>query len=121
MSSEAQYLLALYILTHRREPPIPTSVAAEMLDKSPTSIMEMFQRLDRDGLVAYERYEGATLTELGREPAATLHEAYVTVSWFFRSILDLDAYEEEVMDLAGLISPTVAERLAMTLPVETRH
>lgn len=39
----------------------------------------------------------------------------MTVSWFFRSVLDLDEHESEAMELAGLVSPTVAERLAATL------
>ena len=44
---------------------------------------------------------------------------HVIVSWFFRDVLDLDAHEEEAMELAGFLSPTVAERLAATLPCET--
>ena len=59
------------------------------------------------------------LTDVGRERAAELHETYVTVSWVFRSILDLEDHEAEAMNLAGLVSPTVAERLAATLPTET--
>ncbi|KZN24846.1 MULTISPECIES: metal-dependent transcriptional regulator [unclassified Haladaptatus] len=118
MSGVTQYLLALYILEHRREPPIQTNVVAETLDKSPASVTAMFQRLENDELVTYEPYKGATLTDAGRERAATLHETYVTVSWFFRSVLDLDSYEAEAMELAGFLSPTVAKRLAATLPYE---
>jgi len=33
--------------------------------------------------------------------------------------LELDDYEKEAMELAGLVSPTVAKRLADTLPTET--
>ncbi|WP_231186575.1 metal-dependent transcriptional regulator [Haladaptatus sp. DYF46] len=119
MKGTTQYLLALYILAHREDPPISPGAVAELLDKSPASITGMFQRLDDEGLISYEPYEGATLTETGRERAATLHESYVTVSWFFREVLDLDAHEEEAMELAGFLSPTVAERLAATLPCET--
>jgi len=119
MKGTTWYLLALYILAHREEPPISPGAVAELLDKSPASITGMFQRLDDEGLISYEPYEGATLTETGRERAATLHESYVTVSWFFRDVLNLDAHEEEAMELAGFLSPEVAERLAATLPCET--
>lgn len=64
------------------EPPIRTNAVAETLDRSPAIVTETFQRLDREGLVTYESYKGVTLTDVGRERAAELHEAYVTVSWF---------------------------------------
>jgi DtxR family Mn-dependent transcriptional regulator len=119
MTGAPQYLLAVYILGHRNEEPIRTNAVAEALDRSPATVTETFKRLDEAGLAEYEPYEGATLTAAGRERAAELHETYVTVSWFFRSVLDLDDYETQAMGLAGLVSPTVAERLAETLPVDT--
>jgi DtxR family Mn-dependent transcriptional regulator len=89
-----------------------------MLERSPSAATEMCQRLAEDGLVSYEAYEGATLTESGPDRAARLHETYVAVSWFFRGVLDLDEYETEAMALAGLVSPTVTERLAAALPTD---
>ncbi|GAD52528.1 iron-dependent repressor [Halarchaeum acidiphilum MH1-52-1] len=118
MSGDDRYLLAVYILEHRREPPIESSAVAELLDVSQASATEMFQRLDDRGLVTYESYAGATPTDAGRERADSLHETYVTVSWFYRSVLDLDSHEAEAMELAGLVSPSVVERLASTLPHE---
>lgn len=119
MNRTPRYLLAVYIEQHRRNPPIPPGDVAEMVGRSPAATTEMLQRLEDEGLVSYEPYEGVTLTESGRERATTLHETYVTVSWFFRNVLDLDDYETEAMELAGLVSPTVAERLAAMLPCET--
>lgn len=118
MTGAAQYLLAVYILDHRGDKPVRTSDVADTLDRSPGTVTETFQRLDADGLVAYEAYEGVTLTDAGRERAAELHEAYVALSWFFRRVLELDDYEAEAMELAGLVSPEVAERLADTLLAE---
>ena len=116
MRGAPQYLLAIYIAQHRHDPPIPSGVIAEMLDRSPAAVTEMCQRLGETELVSYEPYEGVTLTKSGRERATTLHETYVTVSWFFRGVLGLDDHESEAMELAGLVSPAVAERLADTLP-----
>jgi len=46
---------------------------------------------------------------------------YVTLSWFFRSVLDLETYESEAMELAGVLDPSVADRLTTVLPVEEQH
>lgn len=116
MNRTPQYLLAIYIAQHRDEPPVPPGELAELLDRSPATVTEACQRLAGQGLVAHEPYEGVTLTETGEARAADLHEAYVTVSWFFRHVLDLDDHETEAMELAGLVSPMVARRLAATLP-----
>lgn len=77
----------------------------------------MLQRLNEQGLVRYEPYEGATLTDGGRGRSAELHESYVTLSWFFRSVLELATHEAEAMELAGVIDPSVAERLTTVLPI----
>lgn len=116
MSGGLQYLLAVYILQQRENPPVQTNAVADALDRSAASVTESFQRLEADGFLEYEPYEGVELTAAGRERAAELHESYVTVSWFFRSVLDLDDYEGEAMQVAGVVSPFVAERLAATLP-----
>ncbi|MEE6209398.1 metal-dependent transcriptional regulator [Salarchaeum sp. III] len=118
MNGDAPYLLAVYIVLEQRGSPVSTSAVAELLDRSPSTVTEQFKHLDRDGLVHHEPYEGATLTEDGRERAAALHEAYVTVSWFYRSVLDLDSREADAMQVAGLLSPGVADRLAAMLPYD---
>jgi DtxR family Mn-dependent transcriptional regulator len=118
MTRTSQYLLALYIAEHRLTPPIPPGEIAEMLDRSPASVTEMLNRLDRDGLVSYESYEGATLTDAGREQAEQFHQSYVALSWFFRDVLGLDAHEQEAMEMAGMVSPVVAERIVSVLSEE---
>ena len=115
MTGAPQYLLAIYIAEHRQDPPVSFGVVADVLDRSPASVTEMCQRLDEQGLVAHEPYEGVTLTDEGREQAVDLHETYVTLSWFFRDVLELDDYEEEAMAMAGTVSADVTERLATAL------
>ncbi|VTT85128.1 iron-dependent repressor [Halorubrum sp. DM2] len=115
MTAESDYLLALFIAEQQSSPPISSGQLATALDRSQAATTEMFQRLETEGLVEYEPYEGAKLTSSGCEQAEALHETYVTLSWFFRSVLDLDTHEREAMRMAGLVSPTVAERLAETL------
>lgn len=118
MSGADQYLLAVYIESQRSGTPVSSGAVVTRLDKSPPSVTEMLQRLDDRGLVTYEPYEGATLTNAGRERATALHESYVTLSWFFRSVLELETHESEAMELAGVVDPSVADRLTTVLPVE---
>jgi len=121
MSGAAQYLLAVYIAAHSHGSPVATGTIAELLEKTPATVTQTMQRLDDEGLVDHEAYRGTTLTPAGRERAATLHETYVTVSWFFRSVLELNDHEAEAMELAGLVSPTVAERLVAALPYDIKE
>ncbi|WP_435130181.1 metal-dependent transcriptional regulator [Halobaculum sp. D14] len=118
MSGADQYLLAVYIESQRNGAPVSSGAVADRLDKSPASVTEMFPRLDDHGLVGYEPYKGATLTDAGRDRAANLHKSYVTLSWFFRSVLELETHESEAMELAGVIDPGVTDRLVQLLPAE---
>lgn len=115
MSGSAQYLVALYVVEQREEPPVSSGAVADLLGKSGGTVTEMFHKLADEGFVEYEPYEGARLTDAGREAAAERHETYVTLSWFFRDVLELPEYEQEAMEMAGAVSPTVARRLAATL------
>ena len=72
----------------------------------------------RAGLVTYEPYEDATLTDEGRETVAELCEAYTTLSAFFRDVLDIEDHEGEAARIAGTISPGAAEWVASMLPLE---
>jgi DtxR family Mn-dependent transcriptional regulator len=116
MNGGSQYLLELYIAEQGDSPPVSSGAVADTLDRSPPTVTERFQRLAEEGLVLYEPYEGATLTREGERLAKELHETYVTLSWFFRSVLELDDHEAEAMELAGAVSPDVADRLAFALP-----
>jgi len=115
MPDESEYLLVLYVAEQADGPPVAPGHVAEELDRSPAATTEMLQRLESRGLVTYEPYQGATLTVDGRERAADVHETYRTLTRFFRDVLDLDDCEAEARQLAGTVSPTVADRLASTL------
>ena len=121
MSGADQYLLAIYIESERSESPVSSGAVAERLDKSPASVTEMLQRLNDRELVTYGPYNGATLTKAGRDGATELRDSYVTLSWVFRSVLDLETHESEAMEMAGVIGPKVVDRLATVLPVEGLH
>jgi|AntRauTorcE11898_2_1112593.scaffolds.fasta_scaffold00147_34 Mn-dependent DtxR family transcriptional regulator len=118
MTGASQYLLVLYVAEQRGSGPIPPGEVADAVGRSPAATTEMLQRLERRGLVAHEPYEGATLTPDGRETGEDLYRSYATLVRFFETVLGLDDYEENAMELAGIVSPTVADRLASTLPLD---
>jgi Mn-dependent DtxR family transcriptional regulator len=115
MSEASQYLLVVHIVERRESGPVAPGTIAAAVDRSPAAVTEMLQRLDERGLVVHEPYEGATLTAEGRETAAELYESYTTLARFFGQVLDLADPEREALQLAGAVSPAVAERLAETL------
>lgn len=119
MSSNNLYVLAIYIITRCREPPVQTQTVARKLDRSKDTVSEMFQQLEDAGLVTYEPYEGVTLTESGRTRGETLYERYVVVSLFYQSVLDLDSHDRAAMEAAASLSESVTDRLAAVLPFET--
>lgn len=115
MSETARYLLAAFLAERRHSPPVSTGQVADAVGRSPSATTEMLQRLESRGLLTHEPYEGVTLSDEGREAAEQLHESYLVLARFFRDVLDIDDYAEEAMDVAGTVSPSVAERLSETL------
>ena len=115
MNRTAQYLAVVYRLSREEGEPVPSGRIAETLDRSPAATTEMIQRLESEGLVEHEPYEGVRLTASGRERAAERYRTYETLRVFFRDVLELDAYEREAFELVGAVSPTVAERLEETI------
>lgn len=65
MSGADLYLLAVYIEAQHSGTPVSSGALVDRLKKSPPSVTEMLQRFDEQGLVVYEPYEGATLTDAG--------------------------------------------------------
>jgi len=122
MTGAAQYLLAIYLLVRQDSEPVATGAIAEKVGRSESATTEMVQRLDSKGWIAYEPYQGASLTPDGQAQGNELYETYVTLSRFFDDVLDLEEHEQEAMELAGTVSKTVAVRLETTLlsdsPVE---
>jgi Mn-dependent DtxR family transcriptional regulator len=115
MTDASEYLLVIYAAERDDETPIAPGRIADAVGRSPAATTEMLQRLEDRGLVVREPYEGAELTSEGRETAADLYETYRTLSRFFREVLDLEAPEDEAMQLVSCVSPVVTERLSAAL------
>ena len=115
MSDAAQYLLVVHQLAGPTGESVASGQVADELGRSPSSATEMLQRLADQGLVDYKPYNGTQLTDTGRERAVELQESYLVLRRFFDDVLDLDDPDAEAFELAGSVSPLVADRLATTV------
>ncbi|WP_049928310.1 metal-dependent transcriptional regulator [Halopiger goleimassiliensis] len=115
MTDASQYLLVCYLEARADGEPVAPGDVAERLDRSPAATTEMLQRLEQRGYLAYEPYEGATLTAAGRREAESLYDSYVVLAEFFRTVLELEDPDREAIELAGHVSSLVTDRVAETL------
>jgi DtxR family transcriptional regulator, Mn-dependent transcriptional regulator len=88
-------------------------VAARLL-VSPASVSNMFVRLQEMGLVEYERYQGASLTERGRLEAVRLVRRHRLIETFLLEHLGYDWQEvhQEAERLEHAVSDDFTRRLA---------
>ena len=94
-----------------------TKDVAVRLSVSSASVSNMFARLQEMGLVSYERYRGATLTEKGRKEALRLVRRHRLIETFLLEHLGYDWQEvhEEAERLEHAVSDGFTERLAELL------
>jgi DtxR family Mn-dependent transcriptional regulator len=79
------YLEAILNVTLEKGYARTKDVACE-LDLSPSSVVEMFRKLDAMRLVEYRRYEGVVLNPAGREIAEVIKARHDTLREFLRII-----------------------------------
>jgi DtxR family Mn-dependent transcriptional regulator len=91
-----------------------TKDVAARLSVSAASVSNMFVRLQEMGLVEYERYRGATLTQRGREEALRLVRRHRLIETFLLEHLGYSWEEvhEEAERLEHAVSDGFTERLA---------
>jgi len=116
-SSVGDYLKAVWELAVDAEGAASTKSVATRLSVSSASVTNMFARLQEMGLVRYERYRGATLTERGRKEALRLVRRHRLIETFLLEHLGYDwqevHYEAERLEHA--VSDGFTERLAQLL------
>ncbi|MEY7849984.1 metal-dependent transcriptional regulator [Natrarchaeobius sp. A-rgal3] len=118
MTGAPQYLLVVYAAHRNGLDVVPPGHVADALGTAPSTTTEAFQRLADRGLVEYEPYDGVVLTADGHETAEELFEAYLTLSRFFRDVLEIDDHDREAMIMAGAVGRQVVDRLATTVLTE---
>jgi DtxR family Mn-dependent transcriptional regulator len=92
-SSVGDYLIAVWKLAEDSGGAASTKDVAARHSVSPASASNMFARLQEMGLVKYERYRGATLTERGRKEALRLVRRHRLIETFLLEHLGYDWQE----------------------------
>ncbi len=111
MNTADQYLKAIYIAEQLDDGPASTSTLADVLEVSPASATEMVDKLEDQGLVEHEKYNGTQLTTEGTKRAKTALETYCILQRFLRNVLEVEQYRAEAHALEAVIDETVAQRL----------
>ena len=114
-ASVGSYLKAIWELAE--EGAASTKNVADRLSFSPASVTNMFARLREMGLVEYERYRGASLTEEGLSEALRLVRRHRLIEAFLLNQLGYSWEEvhEEAEKLEHAVSDRFTERLAELL------
>jgi DtxR family Mn-dependent transcriptional regulator len=116
-SSVGDYLKAVFELAADSEDAASTKGVAARLSVSAASVSNMFARLQEMGLVEYERYRGATLTERGRSEALRLVRRHRLIETFLLEHLGYDWQDvhAEAERLEHAVSDAFTDRLAELL------
>ncbi|RKD88651.1 metal-dependent transcriptional regulator [Halopiger aswanensis] len=103
---QGRYLIAVYRLTRSHDERVRTGTVSDRLEVSPASVTEMFDRLESEGLVDYEKQKGVTVTARGEKVARELVRRQRVVRAFFDS------------ELGITLSPETGYRIGFVLPDE---
>lgn len=101
-----EYLETIYDL-ELRDGSAKTTAIARCLRISPPSVTEVLRSLAGKGLVVYEPYRGATLTEEGRRVAGTIKRRHRLLEVFLTEVLKLN--REKVHEEACRMEHTISE------------
>ena len=93
MKTIEDYVELLYILQQRKKR-VHTSAVAKALSISPASVTEIFQKLNQEGYLHYEKYYGVTLTNKGKQVAIATKKKHETL----RKFLVLLGVDEQIAD-----------------------
>jgi Mn-dependent DtxR family transcriptional regulator len=107
------YLKIMYLLTKDTDAPAKTGAISQGLDVSPASVTGMLERLQEEGLVRHEKYQGALLTERGRRIARDILEKHCILERFLVEQLGVPEgqYHDQACKMEHAVYDDTAERL----------
>jgi len=103
-----EYLETIYRLEEDRLP-AKTGEVAKHLAVAPASVTDMLQRLERAGLVTYEPYKGAVLTDEGRRLARQVLARHRIMQAFLQEVCGME--HREAHDAACDMEHTIPKPL----------
>jgi DtxR family Mn-dependent transcriptional regulator len=113
--SEGRYLCGLLFLTLDADEPIASGELADYLGVSVASVTEMVAAFDERGLVAYEPYEGAELTERGERVARKIMWRRCTVQRYFETSEDVELSSQQAYRIGRELDDDDVRKLGESL------
>lgn len=109
------YLEAIYVVSREKGYARTKDVAAE-LNVSPSSVVEMFRKLDRQGLVRYRKYEGVVPNPEGLRIGKMIKNRHDTLKAFFIRIgVPEDIADEDACMMEHELNPRSIEQIQLLL------
>ncbi len=85
---------------------------SKLLDVSPSSVTGMFKKLNKEGLINYEKYGGVTLTTQGRKIARRTKKKYSVLHDFLMLLgVDENIADEDACKMEHVVNPQTLEKL----------
>jgi DtxR family transcriptional regulator, Mn-dependent transcriptional regulator len=115
-----EYLEAIYDIAGK-DGKAKTTEIAERLKNAPASVTEVLQRMDRDGLVKYEPYQGASLTKKGEHIVTRIKRKHRLLEVFLEKVLHLpkEHIHDQACKMEHVINDETEQALCKTLGVPT--
>jgi len=89
-----------------------TGALASRMGVKPPSVTEMLQKLEREGLIHYESYTGATLTSSGKKMAQDLMQKHRIIADFLKIFgIDRELAEADACQIEHNVSPETLKTL----------
>lgn len=111
--SEENYLKAIFHLEKVSPGGVPTNALAEKLETKASSVSEMIKKLSKKKLVAYQKYQGVSLSEKGRKTAVEIIRKHRL--WEYFLVEKLNFSWTEVHDVAEQLEHIQSEKLVTEL------
>lgn len=123
--SEENYLKAIYHLTTVTDAEVSTNAIAETMETKASSVTDMLRKLAEKDLVNYKKYQGVSLTDIGRLSAKMIVRKHRL--WEVFLVDKLNFAWDEVHDIAEQLEHIKSEQLINKLddflgnPTEDPH
>lgn len=106
------YLKYIYLLSQQNHGSAKTGEISHYLKVAPSSVTEMLERLNREKLVKYAKYQGATLTKKGKDIALKILRRHCTMEYFLVSLgVPEGKYHDEACEMEHVLSDDTTRRL----------
>jgi DtxR family Mn-dependent transcriptional regulator len=96
--TEENYLKAIFKLEERGAEKISTTAIAEIVSTAPASVTDMLKKLAEKKLIRYEKYQGVSLTAIGKKVAVEIIRKHRL--WEMFLVDKLEFRWDEVHDIA---------------------